>query len=237
MAGQGKRFRQFREMVEIGHTYAVEEGVRLAKETGGAKFDSTVELHLNLGIDPAHQDQQVRGTVALPHGTGKSVRVIAFASGDSATAAKEAGADEVGAEDLAKKVQSGWLGFDATVATPDMMRIVSPLGRILGPRGLMPNARAGTVTSDVAQAVQAIKAGQVEYRADQGGNIHFAIGKVSFTAEQLMANLLAALDAIIRARPDGAKGTYINSVTLSTTMGPGILVDLNEAVNMARTVA
>ena len=191
---KGKRINSALESVDRLKSYQLGEAIKLIKDNAKAKFDETIELSMNLGVDPRHADQMVRGVVNLPHGTGKSVRVIAFASGDSATAAKEAGADEVGAEDLAKKVQSGWLGFDATVATPDMMRIVSPLGRILGPRGLMPNARAGTVTSDVAQAVQAIKAGQVEYRADQGGNIHFAIGKVSFTAEQLMANLLAALD-------------------------------------------
>lgn len=234
MAKRGKRYTEALKLVEGGGPYDPNDALELVRETSNTKFDAGVELHLNLGLDTAHQDQQLRGTVALPHGTGKVIRVVVFASGDKAVEARDAGADEVGAEDLAKKIQGGWLEFDAAVATPDMMRTVSPLGRVLGPRGLMPNARAGTVSQDVAKVVEALKAGRVEYRADSTGNVHFSIGRVSFSKSQLRDNLATAIDAVVRGRPEGAKGTYIRSITLTTTMGPGLLLNAQDTINLAR---
>ncbi len=236
MGKTGKRYAGAMEFVETGKFYAPDEALEILPETSGTKFDAGVELHLNLGIDPTHQDQQVRGTVSLPHGTGRTQRVVVFATGDQAAAAMEAGADEVGAEDLAKKIQGGWLDFDSAVATPDMMRLVSPLGRILGPRGLMPNARTGTVTQDVAEAVSELKAGRIEFRADRTGNVHMVIGRVSFDRERLRENLVTVIDAIIAARPTGAKGTYVKSATLTTTMGPGIPLDVQESMAIARSL-
>ena len=234
MARHGKRYIEAAKLVEGGGPYNPDDALELVCQTSNTKFDASVELHLNLGLDTAHQDQQLRGTVALPHGTGRTTRVVVFASGDKAIEARDAGADEVGAEDLAKKIQGGWLDFDAAVATPDMMRTVSPLGRALGPRGLMPNARAGTVSQDVGKVVEALKAGQVEYRADSTGNVHFTIGRVSFSTEQLRDNLTTAIDAVVRGRPEGAKGTYIRSANMTTTMGPGLPLDIQETTSLAR---
>ena len=235
MPKKGKRYTAALELVEKGKAYLPEEALDLLSQTSGTKFDAAVELHLNLGIDPTHQDQQVRGTVSLPHGTGKTQRVVVFAAGDKASEAMEAGADEVGTDDLAKKIQGGWLEFDAAVATPDMMRLVSPLGRILGPRGLMPNARTGTVTQDVTQAVTELKAGRVEFRVDRTANVHMIVGRASFTKEHLRENLAAVLGAIVAARPTGAKGTYIRSATLATTMGPGLHLDVQESLTLTRS--
>jgi len=237
MAKRGKRYTDAFKLVGDGGPYDPDEAVELLRDTSNTKFDAAVELHLRLGLDTAHQDQQLRGTVALPHGTGRVTRVAVFASGDKAIEARDAGADEVGGEELATKIQGGWLEFDAAVATPDMMRMVSPLGRVLGPRGLMPNARAGTVTQDVGKVVEALKSGQVEYRADSTGNVHFTIGRVSFSASQLRDNLMTALDAIVRRRPEGAKGTYIESVTLTTTMGPALPLKVQESASMARELS
>ncbi len=237
MPKHGKKFLAAIELVETGKDYEIDEAVELARAADLTKFDATVELHSKLGVDTRHQDQQVRGTVVLPHGTGRTRRVIAFAAGDAAAEAQAAGAEYVGAADLVEKIRGGWLDFDAAVATPDMMRLVGPLGRILGPRGLMPNARAGTVSPRIGEVVEAIRGGQVEYRADQSGNIHFAIGKVSFDAERLKQNLYTALNAVVNARPSGARGTYVRSITLSTSMGPGIPLDVAGAINEARSVA
>ena len=236
MSKKGKRYRGAVELIEKGKAYLPDEALELLPETSGTKFDASVELHLNLGVDPTRQDQQVRGTLTLPHGTGKTQRVVVFAAGDKASEAMEANADEVGTEDLVKKIQGGWLEFDAAVATPDMMRLVGPLGRILGPRGLMPNARAGTVTQNIKQAVNELKAGRVEFRVDRTGNVHMLIGRASFAAAQLHENLTAVLAAIVAARPSGAKGTYVRSATLASTMGPGIPLDVQESLALTRSV-
>lgn len=222
----GKKYSEVAKKVDRSRAYSPEEAVALVKETAYTKFDSTVETHMRLGIDPRHADQQVRGTVTLPAGTGKTVRVVAFAQGDAARQAREAGADRVGAEDLATDVQNGWLDFDVAVATPDMMRVIGGLGRVLGPRGLMPNARTGTVTPNIAQAIREIKGGRVEFRADRSGLLHVPIGKVSFGPEQIMDNFRALVAAVVAARPSGAKGTYVRTVTLTSTMGPGVKVDV-----------
>jgi large subunit ribosomal protein L1 len=194
-------------------------------ETKRTKFDETAEVALNLGVDPRHSDQNVRGAIVLPHGTGKSARVIVFAKGDKETEAREAGADEVGAEDLAKRIQDGWLDFERVIATPDMMSVVGRLGRVLGPRGLMPNPKVGTVTMDVGKAVAEQKAGKIEFRVDKAGIVHAPFGKTSFTQQQLKDNLVAIADAILKARPAVAKGTYMKKVSISTSMGPGIRID------------
>lgn len=217
--------RAARAKIERGKAYTLAEGVHLLKETASAKFDETVELATNLGIDTRQADQQVRGTVALPHGTGKSVRVAVFAEGDNAAAAREAGADIVGSDDLVKRIQEGFLDFDVAIATPDMMRLVGRLGKVLGPRGLMPNPKSGTVTTDIANAVAGFKAGRIEYRADRYGTIHVPVGKVSFGETQLAENIQTVLDAIMRAKPQTAKGIYLISAYLSSTMGPGIKLD------------
>lgn len=237
MTTRGKRYTDAAKLVEGGGPYDPDDALELVGGTSNTKFDAAVELHLRLGLDTAHQDQQLRGTVALPHGTGRTTRVVVFASGDKAVEARDAGADEVGGEELAAKIQGGWLEFDAAVATPDMMRLVSPLGRVLGPRGLMPNARAGTVSPDVGKVVEALKGGQIEYRADSTGNIHFTIGRVSFSKSQLRDNLVTALDAVVRGRPEGAKGTYIQSITLTTTMGPALPLKIQESTSMARELS
>jgi len=225
MKRHGKRYITAATQVEARRLYGPEEAVRLVKATATAKFDETVEAHIRLGVDPKQADQQVRGTVVLPHGTGKSVRVRVFAKGEKAKEAEAAGADIVGAEDLVEKIQGGWLEFDVAVATPDVMSLVGRLGRILGPRGLMPNPKAGTVTFDLARAVREIKAGKIEFRLDKTGIIHVPIGKARFSETQLLENLAALLEAIVRARPAAAKGQYIRSLTLSATMGPGVRVD------------
>ncbi|MGB5661470.1 MAG: 50S ribosomal protein L1 [Thermoanaerobaculia bacterium] len=224
MARHGKNFKQAVEKLE-SRPYSLSEAVGLAKESAFAKFDETMEMAMRLGVDPRHADQMVRGTVALPHGTGKSVRVLVFAGGEKVKEAEDAGADHVGGEEMAKKVKDGWLDFDAVVATPDMMKIVGGLGRVLGPRGLMPNPKTGTVTFDVGQAVEQIKAGKIEFRVDKAGIVHAPFGKASFTAEQLQENAEALIGAVLKARPASAKGKYVKSVSVSSTMGPGIRVD------------
>ncbi len=230
MAERSKRYLALKAKIEPGKLYDPESAVRLLKEMASTRFNETVEMALNLGIDPRQSDQQVRGTVVLPHGTGKTVRVLVFAQGEKAREAQEAGADYVGGEELVEKIQKGWFEFDAAVATPDMMRIVSRLGKILGPRGLMPNAKTGTVTFDVAQAVREIKGGRIEIRNDKLGNVHLPIGKASFTEEQILDNFYAALDAVVRLKPPAAKGRYIKKIVLSLTMSPGVPVDVNTAL-------
>ena len=226
MSTKGKRLLASRAKVEVEKRYELDEALALVKETATAKFDETVELAVSLGVDPRKADQLVRGAVVLPHGTGKTIRVLVFAKGDQATEAEEAGADHVGGEELAERIQKeGWLEFDKCVATPDMMRVVGKLGRILGPRGMMPNPKVGTVTMDVGRVVREMKGGRVEYRVEKAGIIHAPVGKVSFDLEQLKANVLAIIDALIRAKPQAAKGVYMRGVALSATMGPGVRVD------------
>ena len=224
MRKRGKNYRKVRDRVGTADL-PLEAAIKLAKESGYAKFDESVEIAMRLGVDPKHADQMVRGTVVLPHGTGKKVRVLVFASGEQVKDAEEAGADHVGGDELAKKVGDGWLDFDAVVATPDMMKVVGRLGRVLGPRGLMPNPKTGTVTADVRRAVQDIKAGKVEFRVDKAGNIHAAIGKLSFGAAELEENARALIEAVLRAKPAASKGKYVKSAHLSSTMGPGIALD------------
>lgn len=211
----------------------MEEGLRLVHESARAKFDETVDMAVRLGVDPRQADQNIRGTVVLPHGMGKTVRVLAFAKGEKEREAQEAGADIVGAEDLIKKISEGWLDFDKAVATPDMMGAVGKIGKILGPRGLMPNPKTGTVTLDIAKAVKEIKAGKLEFRVDKAGIIHAPIGKVSFGADKLLGNARAVLTSIVRAKPASAKGNYVLGVTLSTTMGPGVKIDLSQVRALA----
>jgi large subunit ribosomal protein L1 len=222
----GKRITAAAKGLDRNKFYSVEDAVKAIKERAKAKFDETIELAFNLGIDPKHADQNVRGMISLPHGTGRSVRVAVFAKGDKAEAAKKAGADIVGAEDLAEKVQAGQMDFDRVIASPDMMVLVGKLGKVLGPRGLMPNPKLGTVTNDVAEAVKAAKGGQVEFRAEKAGIVHAGIGKASFTEAALVENVKALFNAINRAKPAGAKGTYIKKVSLSSTMGPGMKLDV-----------
>ncbi|NLY52479.1 MAG: 50S ribosomal protein L1 [Firmicutes bacterium] len=231
MAKRGKRYLEAAKAVERGKLYSPEEAIDLVKKMATAKFDETVEVAMKLGVDPRHADQQVRGTVVLPHGTGRSVRVAVFAKGEHAREAEAAGADIVGAEDLVEKVANGFLDFDVSVATPDMMGMVGRLGRILGPRGLMPNPKAGTVTFEVGKAVQELKAGKIEFRVDRAAGIHVAIGKVSFTNEALLANFKTLMDAIIKARPAAARGQYLRKVAVSSTMGPGVRLDPQLVIN------
>ncbi len=226
MATTGKRYASARSGVPVGVKFAPDEAVKLVKELAFAKFDETVEVATRLGVDPRQADQLVRGTVVLPHGTGKEVRVLVIAQGEKETEATEAGADYVGVE-YVEKIQGGWLDFDVCVATPDLMGKVGPLGRVLGPRGLMPTPKAGTVTFDVGRAVSEIKAGKIEFRVDKTGNVHAPIGRVSFSEDQLKDNLGAFMDQIVRSRPSAAKGTYLRSVTVSSTMGPGVSIDPN----------
>jgi large subunit ribosomal protein L1 len=226
MAGHGKKYLEAAKLVDRERVYAPDEAAALAKETNYVSFDGTVEAHLRLGVDPRHADQMVRGTVVLPHGTGKVVRVAVFAQGDKAQEALRAGADEVGGEDLVKKIEAGWLEFDVALATPDSMGLVGRLGKILGRRGLMPNPKAGTITFDLDRAVREVKGGRVEFKVDKAGIIHTSFGKTSFEADALVANLAALIDAINRAKPSGAKGQYLRGLTIATTMGPGIRVDL-----------
>lgn len=224
MPKRGKKYQDALKQFDRMQLYEVREAVDLVKQIAPAKFDETVEAAIKLGVNPKHADQQVRGAVVLPHGTGKSVRVLVFAKGDRASEAEAAGADVVGAEDVISRIQEGWLDFDVAIATPDMMGLVGRLGRVLGPRGLMPNPKTGTVTMDVAKAVQDSKAGKIEYRVDRAGIVHAPIGKVSFSAENLQQNFQALFDALIKAKPSGAKGQYVRTITLSSTMGPGIRI-------------
>jgi len=226
MGQHGKRYQDAVKLVDRTRVYPIEEAVAIAKETSNVKFDASVEAHLRLGVDPRHADQMVRGTVVLPHGTGKVVRVAVFAQGEKAQEALRAGADEVGAEDLVKKIEAGWLEFDVAIATPDTMGQVGRLGRILGRRGLMPNPKAGTVTFDIERAVKEVKGGRVEFKVDKGAIVHVPVGKASFDQEQLVQNLAVLVDAINRAKPSGAKGQYLRTLTVATTMGPGIRVDI-----------
>ena len=226
MPRHGKKYLEAAKLVDRERTYSPDEAAALAKETTTVSFDATVEAHLRLGVDPRHADQMVRGTVVLPHGTGKVVRVVVFAQGDKAQEALRAGADEVGGEDLAKKIEAGWFEFDVALATPDSMGIVGRLGKVLGRRGLMPNPKAGTITFDLDRAVREVKGGRVEFRVDKGAIIHVPFGKSSFEADALVANLAALVDAINRARPTGAKGQYMKGLTIASTMGPGIRVDI-----------
>ncbi len=230
MAKRGKRLAKALEGIDRNRTYPLDDAVRMVKERAVAKFDETVEIALNLGVDPRHADQMVRGVVQLPHGTGKTVRVAVFARGAKADEAREAGADVVGAEDLAERVQNGEIEFERCIATPDMMPVVGRLGKILGPRGLMPNPKLGTVTQDVAAAVKAAKGGQIQFRVEKAGIVHAGVGKASFSEDQLVENVRAFVDAINRAKPSGAKGVYLRKAALSSTMGPGIKVDVGSLV-------
>ncbi len=226
--GHGKKYAEHAKKVEDRH-YAHREALELIREgASNTKFDQTAELAMNLGVDPRHADQNVRGAVVLPHGTGKSVRIVVFAKGDKESEAREAGADEVGAEELAKKITDGWMEFDRVLATPDMMSVVGRLGRVLGPRGLMPNPKVGTVTQDIGRAVSEQKAGKIEFRVDKNGILHTSFGKLSFSLDQLAENLLAVTDAVVKAKPMVSKGTYIKKVSISSTMGPGVRVDGGE---------
>jgi large subunit ribosomal protein L1 len=233
MSGNGKSYRVALAKVDRSQRYLLEEGLRLVKETRRAKFDETVEMAVRLGVDPRQADQNVRGTVSLPHGIGKTVRVLAFAKGEKEKEAQEAGADYVGAEDLIKKISDGWFDFDKTVATPDMMAAVGRIGKVLGPRGLMPNPKTGTVTMEIGKAVKEIKAGKLEFRVDKAGIVHVPVGRASFSQEQLIDNAKAVLTSILRAKPPSAKGNYVRGVTISATMGPGIKIDLSQVRAMA----
>jgi len=232
MPALAKRYKAAVALIDRAKAYTVEEAIATLKKTPGTKFDESVDLAFHLGVDPKHADQMVRGAVVLPHGTGKTVRVIVFAKGEKEREAKEAGADDVGAEDLIAKIQGGWMEFDSTIATPDLMGQVGKLGKVLGPRGLMPNPKLGTVTFDIARAVREVKGGKVEFRADKAGNVHVLIGKKSFSAEQLAANAMTLVEAIMRAKPASAKGQYLKSLTVSSTMGPGIPVDVQRIANL-----
>lgn len=228
---KSKRYNDVRQLVDRGTAYSPEEAIELVRKTATAKFDESVELHVKLGVDSRHADQQVRGAVVLPHGTGKSIRVLAFAKGPLADEAKEAGADYVGAEDYVKKIsQENWFEFDVVVATPDMMGVIGRLGKVLGPKGLMPNPKAGTVTNDLTKAVKDIKAGKIEYRLDKANIIHCPIGKISFGQEKLEENYKTIMNAIIKAKPAASKGQYLKSVTLASSMGPGVKVNASKTV-------
>jgi large subunit ribosomal protein L1 len=228
----GKKYDAAKAKIDSAKTYELHEGFNLVPETKCAKFDETVEVSGRLGVDPKHPEQMVRGTVVLPHGIGKTVRVLVFAKGEKEMEAKDAGADFIGAEDLIEKVSKGWLDFDAIVATPDMMGAVGKLGKVLGPRGLMPNPKLGTVTFDVKKAVSDLKAGKVEFRVDKQGNIHVPVGKASFGGDKLRENFMTLMDAIVKAKPASSKGTYVRSLFVSTTMGPSIRLDAVEIRNM-----
>jgi large subunit ribosomal protein L1 len=233
----GKRYAEAAAKVHREQPYTVEEAVAALKAMPAAKFDETVDLSIRLGVDPKHADQMVRGAVVLPHGIGKSVRVAVFAKGEKEREAREAGADVIGAEDLVERVQGGFMEFDTAIATPDLMGQVGRLGKVLGPRGLMPNPKLGTVTFDVARAVREAKAGKVEFRVDKAGNVHVPVGKRSFSSEHLAANILALIEAIQRAKPSASKGTYFRSLTASATMSPGVPIDAQKVANMFKKAA
>ncbi len=234
---RSKAYRQVAELIDPEKIYSPLEAVKIAKQASPTKFDATVEAAMRLGVDPRKADQMVRGTVSLPHGTGKTVRVIVFATGDKAEEARAAGADKVGSDDLIAEITEGFLDFDAAIATPDQMAKVGRIARVLGPRGLMPNPKTGTVTPDVAKAVSDIKGGKISFRVDKQSNLHLIIGKASFTAEQLVENYAAALDEVLRAKPSSAKGRYLKKVTFATTMGPGIPVDVSRTRNLLEETA
>ena len=227
-----KRLKATEALIDRSKSYTVAEAMEIVKQAPAAKFDESVDLSLRLGVDPKHADQMVRGAIVLPHGIGKAVRVAVFAKGDKEREAREAGADVVGAEDLVEKIQGGFMDFDSTIATPDLMGQVGRLGKVLGPRGLMPNPKLGTVTFDVGRAVREVKAGKVEFRVDKAGNVHVQVGKKSFPQENLVANAMALLEAVVKAKPAASKGVYLRSLTLSTTMGPGIPVDAQRVANL-----
>jgi large subunit ribosomal protein L1 len=233
MSQHGKRYRQARAAIDREQTYSPLEAIRMLKDAEAAKFDETVELHINLGLNVRHAEQQLRGTLMLPHGTGRDTRVAVFAEGEKAKEAEQAGADVVGSADLAAKIEEGFDEFDVAMATPDMMATVGKLGRILGPRGKMPNPKAGTVTFDIGKAVRDSKAGKLEYRTDRGANVHLTIGKKSFDERQLLENYASVVEEIVRAKPSAAKGRYIRSITLTSTMGPGIRVDTQRTRGIA----
>ena len=233
MVQRGKRYQDAAKLVDRERRYPITEAVELAKQVNTVKFDATVEAHLKLGVDPRHADQLVRGTVVLPHGTGRQTRVVVFAQGEKAQEALRAGADEVGGEDLVKRIDAGWFDFDLAVATPDMMGLVGRLGKKLGPRGLMPNPKSGTVTFDIERAVREVKSGRIEFKVDRAGIVHAPVGRASFDSTQLQENVAALIDAIQRAKPAGARGTYMRSLSLSPTMGPGIRVDIPSALAAA----
>jgi len=233
MSGLGKNYRKVLDKVDRTQRYQLEDSLKLVKETARAKFDETVDLAIRLGVDPRQADQNIRGTVALPHGMGKTVRVLAFAKGEKEREAQEAGADFIGNDELIKKISEGWLDFDKAVATPDMMAAVGRIGKILGPRGLMPNPKTGTVSLDIGKAVREIKAGKLEFRVDKAGIVHVPVGRASFSAEQLIDNAKMVLLTILRAKPASAKGNYVKGVTVATTMGPGIKIDLAQIRAMA----
>ncbi len=238
MTQHGKNYENAAKQVDRSTLYSPEEAIKLVKDTTFTKFDSTVELHMRMGVDPRHADQQIRSVVLLPAGTGKQVRILVFAEGDTVKIAEEAGADFVGSDELIDKIQGGWTDFDMAIATPAMMRKVGRLGRVLGPRGLMPSPKAGTIVQDdeIARVVSEARQGRVEFKVDKTANLHIPMGKVSFTEEDLMANLSAIMEAVNKAKPSGAKGTYIKRVTLTSTMGPGVRVDSNQAAAL-RTAA
>ena len=227
MAKFGKKYQEAAKLVEAGKAYDLAEAVEVVKKTATAKFDETVDVAVRLGVNPKYADQQVRGAVVLPHGTGKTKKVLVFAKGDKVAEAEAAGADYVGSDEYVAKIKEGWFDFDVTVATPDMIGVVGRLGRILGPRGLMPNPKLGTVTMDLTKAVNEIKAGKVEYRTDKAGNVHVPIGKVSFESEKLVQNLQTLLDTLVKVKPAAAKGQYMRNITISTTMGPAVTVNTN----------
>lgn len=232
----GKKYNKAMEQVDRTKLYAPSEAIKLAKETSTTKFDATVEVAMRLGVDPRKADQMVRGTVNLPHGTGKTARVIVFAAGEKAAEAEAAGADAVGSDDLVTRIQGGWLEFDAAIATPDQMAKIGKIARILGPRGLMPNPKTGTVTQDITKAVNEIKGGKITFRVDKHSNLHMIIGKASFSADQLVDNYAAVLDEVLRAKPSAAKGKYLKKVTVTTTMGPGVPIDPNVVKNLREAV-
>ncbi len=237
MAKHGKRYRQMAEKIDKAQRYVFQDAVGLAVDTASVKFDETLDAAVQLGVNPRHADQMVRGAVVLPHGLGKTVRVLVFAKGEKEQEARDAGADIVGAEDLIAKIQGGWLEFDKAVSTPDLMGQVGKIGKILGPRGLMPNVKVGTVTFDVAKAVNDLKGGKVDFRVDRAGVVHAPMGKVSFGPEKLLQNLASFMDQLVRLKPATSKGTYIVGIHLSTTMGPGIAVDTSDVKNLVRLLA
>ena len=232
MANQSKRYKEALEKVDRNNFYEPQEALELAKNTATANFDETVEFTAKLGVNPKHADPNIRGTLVLPHGTGQEVKIVVFAKGEKAREAEEAGADIVGQEDLAERIEEGWLDFDLAIATPDMMGVVGPLGRILGPKGLMPNPKAGTVTFDLAESIEEFKAGKLEYRVDSDGNMHLPIGKASFEVDELVDNFKKVMDVLMIERPASAKGKYFRSITVSSTMGPGVKIESSAALKL-----